>query len=157
MSMTMESLADMAAAISGDRRWTTVTARAVREDITDPAELAARIAADPPLEGWLIGQSGHYLITGGALPDDRWVEGEWIAQSGRSLQLRDIKDGWALVNIVEGEGEPCLVIERQHLSARGAPGTLRWRVYHRATELHIAPVFSAFLGFGDSLRVEERA
>jgi hypothetical protein len=156
MSMDLNALGEVVAKVTGTSPKSAVHARVLREDIRDATELARRVAADPPVQGWLVGQSGHYLILDGTLPDDRWLEGEWIARSGQSWQLRDVPGGWVLLRIEEGEGDPCLVFERQHLPTRGAPGALQWRVYHRIDGLQIAPAFAAFRGFQTSPIKEDR-
>lgn len=147
MNTELETLRKVLVAVADPADWRITKACIERIDITDSASLSARLAEDPPVAGWIVGQSGHHLIVDGRLPEGRWLEGEWLARSGASFQLRDVTGGWVLVRVQEGEGEAFLVCTKRHLPSRGAPGALVWQVFHRADGVQCAPVFAAFRGF----------
>jgi len=147
MSASLDDLARVLADVAGATGWRRVAVAVLREMLDTPAALTERLRQDPPREGWVVAQSGHHLILNGAIPPGRWLEGEWSAASGAAYQLRDVPGGWVLVRVAEGEGEPMLAVERRHLGDRGAPGSLRWDVYHRIDGLQCVPVVAAFRGF----------
>lgn len=147
MSTDLDALIAMMASVTGNAHWRRVRAAVSCEELQGLAALGKCLEHDPPQSGWLVGQSGHHLIVNGHLPGGRWLEGEWLARSGASYQLRDVAGSWVLAKVVEGEGEDCLVVDKQHRPDRGAPGALCWRVYHRPDGLQCQPVFAAFRGF----------
>jgi hypothetical protein len=147
MSASLDDLSRVLAEVTGATGWRSARVAVSRETLQTPEALAAQLRRDPPVAGWVVAQSGHHLILDGALPPGHWLEGEWLAGSGASYQLRDVPGGWVIVRVVDGEGEPALAVERQHLADRGAPGALRWTVYHQVEGLQCAPVVAAFRGF----------
>jgi len=147
MNTALDDLAQLLARVAGATGWRRSTVKVLHEALKTPAALAGTLEQDPPVSGWIVAQSGHHLIIDGELPLGRWLEGEWLATSGTAYQLRDVPEGWVLVKVVEGEGEPALVVERRHLGDRGAPGPLRWDVYHQIDGLQCVPVVAAFRGF----------
>jgi len=147
MNASLDDLSRVLGEVVGTTGWRHTRVAVSRETLHTPEALAAQLQRDPPVAGWVVAQSGHHLILDGALPPGRWLEGEWLASSGTSCQLRDVAGGWVMVRVVDGEGEPALAVERQHLADRGAPGALRWIVYHQIDGLQCVPVVTAFRGF----------
>lgn len=147
MSASLDDLARVLADVAGAVGWRRASVHVSTETLETYAALDDRLRQDPPREGWVVAQSGHHLILDGAIPPGRWLEGEWSSASGAAYQLRDVRGGWMLVRVVEGAGEPALAVERRHLGDRGAPGALRWDVYHRINGLQRVPFIAAFRGF----------